>query len=93
MSVGVFVHHPFGVNVLVFAVLVGGGCDGVKWWGAGGCIKVKIQTPHLVLLLFLSNLDPLMKKSVSITLNSDGAEFDTVSIFLTDCLSDMHRNV
>lgn len=41
MSVGVFVHHPFGVNVLVFAVPVGGGCDGVKWWGAGGMYKGK----------------------------------------------------
>ena len=25
MSVGVFVHHPFGVNVLAFAVPGGGG--------------------------------------------------------------------
>ena len=41
MSVGVFVHHPFGVSVLAFAVLVGGGCDGVKWWGAGGMYNGK----------------------------------------------------
>lgn len=58
MSVSVFVHHPFSVNVLAFAVPVGGGCDGVKWWGAGGMYKGKNSDSHLDLLLFLSQPGP-----------------------------------